>query len=606
MSILSLTATPSDGTITLTWKVTSTGGKGIDVLWGPHGSTAALNAVELPANAAGYTIVGLTDGQQYDFTVDYVSARATRSATPTSPTPPPPPPPAPVTLVTEPTVSGTMQAGDKLTATPGTYENAVSVTQQWLSGTPANQGVLAGQTVVGTGLTYTLGTVDVGNQITLAETATGAAGTTPLSITDYLWGTTPVIAATPPPTPPVAPIVTTAAAQVSSTTVVITASVNSVVTSASLSVDGGTPVSTVPANGEITFTLTGEAVGSHSAVITVSASGQTVTATATVPFTIATTPPPSGLIVGPFFNPADPFRRLLPAVRVVDPLSAGWVSKYIGTTGIAPGAGTNVTGSSLATGTDGWPIYEAKSTDPKITITGTSAYGTATLHCPVGVVPQAPVGGDAHLIIIEPVGVSPTHPTMVVVTEFYQAVVQNGVVVRATGVQQFNASTNAPINALTAQLLSEPGSCRGCGSSCLDGPVLESEYLAGVQGIQHALCFTAPWAQGLVNGVKQYRSPVAIIGSPGGPADGVPYGACIDIDPAYDITQVSAVLQPLAWAIQNYGAYVTDNTDLNTGLGFQAQAGSGKSAAYQSLDGGNALNGLPWAHMRVLRSWNGQ
>lgn len=321
------------------------------------------------------------------------------------------------------------------------------------------------------------------------------------------------------------------------------------------------------------------------------------------PPVVVVTPPPvvtSGLVAGPFFAATDPFRRKLPATRVVDPKSAAWVTKYIATTGVKPGAGTNTTGSSLATGTDGWPIYVAQASDPIIKLTGTAGYGTVQIHAPAGMVPQAPVGGDAHLIVIEPLGVSPTHPTMVVETEFYEAVVKNGVLVSANGVQQFAAGPNTGNS--NAQLLGEPGSCRGCGDSCLAGVVLESEYLAGVGGIQHALCFTTPWAQG---GQTNFRGPVAIIGSPGGPSDGVPYGSCIDIDPAYDISQVSSVLQPLAWAIQNYGAFITDNTEANVGLGFQAQAGSGKSAAYQSLDGGNALNGLPWAHMRVLAHYDG-
>lgn len=108
--------------------------------------------------------------------------------------------PAP-SLTTPPSVSGTFQVGDTLTATQGVWENETTVLRQWISTTVANQGVPPG-TVVGTAQTYTPVAADVGNEITYMEKATGPGGTA----TDYVWGTTPVVAAvTPPPPPPPPP-----------------------------------------------------------------------------------------------------------------------------------------------------------------------------------------------------------------------------------------------------------------------------------------------------------------------------------------------------------------------------------------------------------------
>jgi hypothetical protein len=98
----------------------------------------------------------------------YVSASKTSSSTATVKLPP-----LPGTLPT-PTITGTVQQGFTLTATPGTWPAGVTVTYQWKrNGAPASGA---------NNLTYTLGSSDIGKNITF--TATGSkTGYTSASMT---------------------------------------------------------------------------------------------------------------------------------------------------------------------------------------------------------------------------------------------------------------------------------------------------------------------------------------------------------------------------------------------------------------------------------------
>lgn len=74
--------------------------------------------------------------------------------------------PVPVNTVL-PTISGSTTVGSTLTTTPGTWTNSPTLTRQWLRNSTPISGA--------TGLTYVTTSDDVGQSITVAETATNAA-----------------------------------------------------------------------------------------------------------------------------------------------------------------------------------------------------------------------------------------------------------------------------------------------------------------------------------------------------------------------------------------------------------------------------------------------
>jgi hypothetical protein len=97
--------------------------------------------------------------------------------------------------------------------------------------------------------------------------------------------------------------------------------------------------------------------------------------------------------------------------------------------------------------------------------------------------------------------------------------------------------------------------------------------------------------------------------SDGKTSGGIPEGARIQLDPAYDISGLTASEQIIAKALQVYGFYVTDSTDPGeNAVVFEAQVATTTNSAYSGFDehNGNTLGGLGiWSHMRVLASWDG-
>ena len=71
-----------------------------------------------------------------------------------------------LTLHPMPTITGTLAVGNRVTASPGTWDTGVTLTYAWY------RGATASGTVLGTAINYTLVAADLNNQITLAVTGT--------------------------------------------------------------------------------------------------------------------------------------------------------------------------------------------------------------------------------------------------------------------------------------------------------------------------------------------------------------------------------------------------------------------------------------------------
>lgn len=300
----------------------------------------------------------------------------------------------------------------------------------------------------------------------------------------------------------------------------------------------------------------------------------------------------SGGVAQEFFTPTDPFNDPIPGSPVLDSNNTTWQSKF-----------TSMFASLDTSTLYGWPVYFATSADPVITVDG--GYQNAKLHWPDGAVPSG--DADGHLIVIAPGGATETEMGAATVSGTWpsQTVsLGNGyspcqfVVSTSAGNTTRNICGDSTVDGNPSHTGS-PGSARGCGISCLAGLVLQSEFAAGV--IPHALCATCSWT------ASTFRSPAII--SDGGTSGGIPEGARIQLDPAFDISGYTATQQIIAKALQVYGFYVTDSTGASgNAVVFESQATDGSNAAYAALDeqNGNTLGGLSmWAHMRVLNSWNG-
>lgn len=116
------------------------------------------------------TLFTTLTGVKQDFKIDWKEDAKADWKVDWAVTAPPVPGVAPANTAL-PTITGTAQNGQMLTAVPGTWTGtpAPTLSYQWYnsySGSP-----------VGTGLTYTVGAGDVGYTIYVKETATNASGT---------------------------------------------------------------------------------------------------------------------------------------------------------------------------------------------------------------------------------------------------------------------------------------------------------------------------------------------------------------------------------------------------------------------------------------------
>jgi hypothetical protein len=333
-----------------------------------------------------------------------------------------------------------------------------------------------------------------------------------------------------------------------------------------------------PVAGIATWTVTGLSTGTH----TVAVQGWNVpsgdpqhvvglsTPVLTTTVTIAAAPPPPPADTALFFPPTDFFNAPIVSDPVIDPNSASWVA-LIETSSSSDGA-------ALYTDEDAWPIYYATNSDPQVTVNASDGK-TATFNLPADVVAQA--SSDGHALIV--------NTDTLVETELYQGVF-DGDSVSASGIFQFNVSTVDGNS--RDELHGYEASARSCGMSCVGGLVMESEVLAGV--IPHALCSTVPFDSSVV------RYPAW--NSDGGYSGGVPMGTRWQLDPAYDISGLSAEVQIFAKALQVYGCYVTDST--SPPLAFQGERATSNNPNYPS--GSNIdLSSLPWSEMRFLAAWDG-
>src|SRR5207245_951252 len=93
------------------------------------------------------------------------------SAAPRARTPPPPPPPAPPANTSPPTIGGTAQVGQTLTANPGTWTGTAPITYSYLWQRCDGSGANCASTGVATA-TYPLSSADVTHTLRVAVTAT--------------------------------------------------------------------------------------------------------------------------------------------------------------------------------------------------------------------------------------------------------------------------------------------------------------------------------------------------------------------------------------------------------------------------------------------------
>lgn len=152
---------------------------------GTTGNTDKLSAADVGQN------ISVTVTAENDSAVPVNATSASVGPVQATPPPPPPPPPVGPANTAAPSISGTAQSGDTLTADPGTWtgDTPIAFTYAWSDGA--------------SGKTDKLTDSDVGNNVSVTVTASndgGSANATSASV-----GPVQAVPPPPPPPPPVAP-----------------------------------------------------------------------------------------------------------------------------------------------------------------------------------------------------------------------------------------------------------------------------------------------------------------------------------------------------------------------------------------------------------------
>ncbi|MBW3601745.1 MAG: hypothetical protein KY434_03470 [Actinobacteria bacterium] len=142
----------------------------------------------------------------------------------------------------------------------------------------------------------------------------------------------------------------------------------------------------------------------------------------------------------------------------------------------------------------------------------------------------------------------------------------------------------------------------GAGVSRLAGVVRAFELERG--RIPHALVFStdnACWGG--------HRYPATKTDGTSGRPDCIPEGARVQLDPRVDVAALSGVSpaeRMVAVALQRHGAYAIDNGGAAMAIVFETPRGARGAYARAGLSHDyQALAGIPWRRLRVLRRWDG-
>lgn len=139
------------------------------------GATSPTYAV--PSSLADWTLrVVVTATNKNGSAVATSNATGTVVGPQTAPPPPPPPLPAPPAMTSPPTVSGTPQQGQTLTAAPGTWSGSTPMTYSYQWQRCDSAGSSCSAVSGATANTYLLASADAGHTMRVSVTATNSAG----------------------------------------------------------------------------------------------------------------------------------------------------------------------------------------------------------------------------------------------------------------------------------------------------------------------------------------------------------------------------------------------------------------------------------------------
>lgn len=240
----------------------------------------------------------------------------------------------------------------------------------------------------------------------------------------------------------------------------------------------------------------------------------------------------------------------------------------------------------------GVPIHDTTTTDPRYQVTCTMNWGPcpfANRTTPIPTWASANTGSDGVLVTIDPT----THTSH----EFWQLrrsgtnwTTSWGAVMSTDGDGRANSTTGAAV---------------GAGVSRLAGVVRVNEIRQG--RIDHALTFSTTNACN----AGRYRYPAAQTDGASSRSDCIPEGTRIQLDPTINVDTLPGITpaeRAIAKALQTYGAYCVDNGGSNMAFAFELPTQEDGTDPYPTAGLGwdyYHMPNIPWARIRVLRTWDG-
>jgi hypothetical protein len=261
----------------------------------------------------------------------------------------------------------------------------------------------------------------------------------------------------------------------------------------------------------------------------------------------------------------------------------------------------------------GTPIFYADASTPRYSLTvtnaGTDKWGANDLSnqtVPIPADAAATSGTDGKLIIIDT-------STRKVYDMWQAQKVGSGWTVSWGGVYPLDgdgSSHDVTYGSSAYQVAWPQPLTRGTGSglSSLAGSILTSDVASGV--INHALAFSTDIACSAT--IQPQRFPATA--SDGGSTNSscLPEGSRIQLDPSLNLASIPGITPMelmVGKALQTYGAYVSDQGGARIAFNVQTPSNAAAEAEYASVGAAGdyvGLGHLPWTHIRVLKSWNGQ
>ncbi len=269
------------------------------------------------------------------------------------------------------------------------------------------------------------------------------------------------------------------------------------------------------------------------------------------------------------------------------------------TSGIVSLLSSNVINQATANMYDlGVPIYFVDASTPLVSVTCTNspAWGVCPftqVRIPVNARPQP--GVDGALVIVD--------TTNQKSYEFWQAQKINDTQWQTS----WGGVADDVVNGAGDKTSS--GSSVAAGTPRLAGVILEREIAAGV--IPHALVFASKYACQS----PSFRFPATKTDGPSADSNCIPEGARVQLDPSINVDALPGITageKAVAKALQTYGAYCIDKSDINMAFSFELPASATPTTKISSayLDAGLGwdyfgMNAIPWNKLRVLSNWDG-